>query len=104
MAWYAELKRRKWYCINGMDAVATYKKQRYDEWYASLTDEEKELLARREQEERERSLKSLQNFIMGTAMIFSQLSRHAHPNYMGPFGKPMYDDNGFVNPDAFKED
>lgn len=44
MAWYAEVKRRKWYCINGIDMIQIYGKKLYDEWYNSLTDEEKRQL------------------------------------------------------------
>lgn len=41
MAWYAELKRRKWYCINGIDMIYIYRKKLYDDWYNSLTEEQK---------------------------------------------------------------
>ena len=41
MAWFAELKRRHWYCINQWDAISWYRKYLYDTWYASLTDEQK---------------------------------------------------------------
>lgn len=44
MAWYAELKRRKWYCINGVDMIIFYRKKLYDDWYNSLTDEQKQRL------------------------------------------------------------
>lgn len=44
MAWYAELKRRKWYCINSLDMVYWYSKKLYDDWYNSLTDEQKQQL------------------------------------------------------------
>lgn len=66
MAWYAELKRRKWYCINGVDMIQLYRKKRYDDWYNSLTDEQKQRLEeyRKEQEEkRKREAK----------MVFAQL-------------------------------
>lgn len=41
MAWFAELKRRHWYCINQWDAISWYRKYLHDTWYASLTDEQK---------------------------------------------------------------
>lgn len=44
MAWYAELKRRKWYCINGIDMIQLYRGKIYDDWYDSLTDEQKQRL------------------------------------------------------------
>lgn len=54
MAWYAELKRRKWYCIDGIDMIHLYKRKLYDDWYNSLTDEEKQRLEeyRKEKEEK----------------------------------------------------
>ena len=51
MAWYTELVRKRWYCICGIDMIHEYKKKLYDNWYNSLTEEEKERL--REKEERE---------------------------------------------------
>ena len=44
MAWYAELKRRKWYCINSVDMIQLYKQKLYDDWYNALTDEQKQRL------------------------------------------------------------
>lgn len=44
MAWFAELKRRKWYCINGIDMIQIYRKKLYDDWYNSLTDDQKQRL------------------------------------------------------------
>ena len=44
MAWYAELKRRKWYCINGIDMIQLYRRKLYNDWYNSLTDEQKQRL------------------------------------------------------------
>lgn len=44
MAWYAELKRRKLYCINGTDMMQIYKQKLYDDWYNSLTDDQKQRL------------------------------------------------------------
>ena len=44
MAWYAELQRIKWHCIKGFDAIRFYKRNQYDKWYDSFTNEEKEKL------------------------------------------------------------
>ena len=44
MAWCAELKRRKWYCINGIDMIQLYRRKLYNDWYNSLTDEQKQRL------------------------------------------------------------
>ena len=32
MAWYAELVRKRWYCICGIDMIHEYKKKLYDEF------------------------------------------------------------------------
>ena len=50
MAWYAELVRKRWYCICGIDMIHEYKKKLYDDWYNSLTEEEKERLAEEKRE------------------------------------------------------
>ena len=59
MAWFAELKRRHWYCIVGLNMRGTYRKKLYDDWYNSLTDEMKhnmEMRKKREAEAREREI------------------------------------------------
>ena len=45
MAYYAELKRRHWYCINQENMIKSYKVFLYNQWYDSLTDEQKNHLA-----------------------------------------------------------
>ena len=44
MAFYAELKRRQWYCICGENQIMFYRKHLYDKWYNSFTDGTKYLL------------------------------------------------------------
>lgn len=44
MAWYAELKRKKWYCINCVDMIQIYKQELYNNWYNSLSEEQKRKL------------------------------------------------------------
>lgn len=73
MAWYAELKRRKWYCINGVDMIQIYRKKLYDDWYNSLTDEQKQRLeeyrkAKAEKNRRE-AREALQRLLMMSAMV-----------------------------------
>lgn len=63
MAWYAELKRRKWYRIVGINMRYIYKKKLYDEWYASLTDEQKDRLEQYRQKKREQNERELQDIL-----------------------------------------
>lgn len=42
MAWYAELKRRQWYCINTFNAISLYIKYLNETWWNSLTEEQKQ--------------------------------------------------------------
>lgn len=75
MAWYAELKRRKWYCINGVDMIHAYRQKLYDDWYNSLTDEQKQRLeeyrnAKAEKNRRE-AREALQRLLMMSAMVSS---------------------------------
>ncbi len=73
MAWYAELKRRKWHCINGVNMINAYKRKLYDDWYNSLTDEQKQLLEeyRKEKAEKNRreARKTLQRLLMITGIV-----------------------------------
>ena len=73
MAWYAELKRRKWNCINGIDMIQLYRKKSYDDWYNSLTDEQKQLLeeyrkAKAEKNRRE-AREAMQRLLMMSSMV-----------------------------------
>lgn len=73
MAWYAELKRRKWYCINGIDMIQFYRKKLYDDWYNSLTDEQKQRLeeyrkAKAEKDRRE-AIEALKRLLMMSGMV-----------------------------------
>lgn len=40
MAFYAELKRRKWFCVKGVNQIREYRKYLYDVWWNSLTEDE----------------------------------------------------------------
>lgn len=80
MAWYTELKRRKWYCINGVNMIHEYKRKLYDDWYNSLTDEQKQRLeeyrkAKAEKDRRE-AREALQRLLMMTGMVAGIYSRN----------------------------
>lgn len=92
MAWYAELKRRKWYCINAVDMIHWYKCKLYNDWYNSLTDEQKQQLeeyqtAKAEKNRRE-AREALQRLLLMSAMV-GGLYR-IQEKYHG-----VYDDFGF---------
>lgn len=74
MAWRAELRRRRWYCINHTDMINIYRKYRYDEWYHSLTDEQKQQLEERRQKEAEAHRREVEeaftHLALMTGMIF----------------------------------
>lgn len=95
MAWYAELCRRRWYCINGFDAISWYTKYLYDEWWNSLTDEQRERVElRRKQraEKAEREFKqSMFNLLAMTTTIAGVSGRSIiEQKYHG-----IYDEFGF---------
>lgn len=79
MAWYAELKRRKWYCINGIDMIQIYKQKLYDDWYNSMTDEQKQRLEeyKKEKAEKDRmeSRRAIQSLLMINDVIAGFYSR-----------------------------
>ena len=73
MAWRAELLRRKWYCIVEIDMIQLYKKHLYDEWYNSLTDEQKERYEEQRIKEQEKAEYEARRAMMKLLMISSIL-------------------------------
>lgn len=97
MAWYAELKRRQWYCINGINAITNYRKARYEAWYSSLSEEQKQHLEERkrlrEKQAEEELQKSIERIVYMTSRMFhlaSGVRAHDIDKYHG-----VYDSNGF---------
>lgn len=60
MAWRAELLRRQWYCACRTFMPEIFSRQLYDEWYASLSEEAKQRLAKKVQKKREKEYRELQ--------------------------------------------
>lgn len=94
MAYYAELKRRCWYCICGFNMINEYKKLLYNEWYNSLTEEQKIRLEenkKHREEERQRELNTeLAKITMMTRMIAGLYTNSRPDKYNG-----VYDEFGF---------
>ena len=74
MAWYAELVRKHWYCICGIDMIHEYKKKLYDDWYNSLTEEEKEHLAEIKRQKQEKADKELKMTMLQLSAMKTLLS------------------------------
>lgn len=99
MAWYAELKRRKWYCINGFQAINWYRRYLYDEWYNSLTDEQKQRLEENRRKREERRKQEAQAAIQRLAFMTAAVAGLNHNNkYHG-----LYDDFGYPDPNFFND-
>lgn len=67
MAWAAELKRRNWYCINDVFMPQIFSRQLRAEWYASLSEEDRQRLAARKKKEQED--RELQNTLCEIEMV-----------------------------------
>ena len=97
MTWYAELKRRRWQCINQFDAICWYRQYLYDKWYNSLTDEQKQHLEenkRKQKEQRhEKAHKAMRRLASITATI---AGLNDYDKYHG-----VYNKFGYPNPDYF---
>lgn len=78
MAWYAELKRRKWYCINGVDMIQIYRKKLYDDWYNSLTDEQKQRLEEYRKEKAEKEKRDVEMALARLGMMFNSMNEITH--------------------------
>lgn len=78
MAWYAELKRRKWYCINGIDMIQIFRKKLYDDWYNSLTDEQKQRLEEYRKEMAEKRKHDAEMALARLGVMFDTMDRLTH--------------------------
>lgn len=78
MAWYAELKRRKWYCINGVDMIQVYKKKLYDDWYNSLTYEQKQRLEEYRKEQQEKRKRDARMVLAQIDMMYKVMNEFTH--------------------------
>ena len=84
MAWRAELIRRRWYCINGFDMITWYSNFLYDEWWNSLSEEQRQKIEnyrrnKREREQREARMAVMRLMFM-SCMIAGISERTRHSN------------------------
>ena len=78
MTWAAELKRRNWYCINSVDMPNVFKKYLYDQWYGSLSDEDKQYLEEQKKKRKEQEDRELQDTLRAFRMMTALYSSIAH--------------------------
>lgn len=63
MAWYAELKRRQWYCIHGFNAISLYVKYLDETWWNSLTEDQKQHYHELKEKKRTRDREKLNAYL-----------------------------------------
>lgn len=80
MAWNAEKKRRRWYCVNGWNAIAWYDEFLYDQWWNSLTDEEQQKVKEYERKKREREEQRLQQALSRMDLILNTFADSVYRN------------------------
>lgn len=78
MAWYAELKRRKWYCINCIDMIQIYSKKLYDDWYESLTDEQRQRLEEYRKAKVEKRKHDAQMALASLGVMYNMMNEVTH--------------------------
>lgn len=93
MAWFAELKRRHWYCINGVDIIRWYKKFLYDNWWNSLSEEDKIKIEEKHKKESEEADRQLRNSLVRLGMITAAVAGLGTP-YCNKYNG-VYDKFGF---------
>lgn len=82
MAWFAELKRRRWYCICGFSAISWYSKKLYDEWFGSLTEEEKRILEENKRAREEKRHREAMESLYGLAYAMGILNAARQRNHI----------------------
>lgn len=75
MAWYAELKRRKWWCINEIDIINIYRQKLYNDWYDSLTNSEKQELEKYKKKKEEKERQDTEKAIAKLCWLYSFMKR-----------------------------
>mgnify|MGYP007033303499 CR=1 FL=1 len=95
MAWYAELKRRHWYCINRWDAISWYRKHLYDTWYASLTEEQKATIEEQKHRADAKQKRELETVLMQLATRTTIVCGLSHGISNHDKYHSVYDENGF---------
>ena len=63
MAWYAELKRRQWYCIHGFNAISLYINYLNEVWWNSLTEDQKQHYHELKEKKRIRDREKLNSYL-----------------------------------------
>ena len=69
MAWYAECVRRNWPYLLGCNMIYIYREHLYDEWYASLTDEQKQRLEEQKRRKAEKTEREFKQALQSLAMM-----------------------------------
>lgn len=77
MAFYAEMKRRSWWCVNGVNQIWRYSKLLYDEWLSSLSDEDKTKLDEYNRRKEERRQQCLRNLLSAIGALKMEARRHS---------------------------
>lgn len=98
MAFYKELCRRQWHCINGENQIRYYKKYLYDRWYESLSEDDKRYLEEQKKKREEQSKKHLQESLHTLAIMtgmVADLYKRGISNKEKYHG--FYDEAGFPN-------
>lgn len=80
MAFYAELRRRNWYCICGVNQIRQYRKHLYDTWWNSLTEEEqekvKQIRRKKEEADRKEAREAIGRLLVATGIVTGLTDRY----------------------------
>lgn len=77
MAFYAEQIRRQWYRVMGVDMISWYSALLYDQWWNSLSDEERDRIeSRRKQREDEALMRVCNTTLSFAAALYRNLLRY----------------------------
>ena len=79
MAFYAEMKRRNWYCICGTNMISWYSNFLYDEWWNSLTEEQRERIIQRRKARREKADRECREVMQRLLVLSAAVSGIAPP-------------------------
>lgn len=79
MAWWAEVKRRHWYCINGVNRIEEYNNWLYQQWWNSLSEDQKKDIEEQNRKIQQQNEEKMRALLKGFVKLHTMMQDHSFP-------------------------
>lgn len=79
MAWWAEAKRRHWYCINSVNRIEEYNDWLYQQWWNSLSENQKKDIEEQNRRIRQQNEEKMQALLKEFVKLHMMMRDHSFP-------------------------